>query len=100
MNTPRVVLQESKKAFRAIFKRNDLEAAMGALSNLKGVGPAMASGTPLSLSKKEAKLKKWEGKLVSCETSWFGQKLCLVCCALHSSPLNKTEHILGFLTWH
>ena len=58
MNTPRVVLQESKKAFRAIFKRNDLEAAMGALSNLKGVGPAMASGTPLSLSKKEAKLKK------------------------------------------
>ena len=45
MNTPRVVLQESKKAFRAIFKRNDLEAAMGALSNLKGVGPAMASGS-------------------------------------------------------
>merc|ERR1712130_808017 len=43
MNTPRVVLQESKKAFRAIFKRNDLEAAMGDLSNLKGVGPAMAS---------------------------------------------------------
>merc|ERR1712045_548624 len=30
MNTPRVVLQESKKAFRALF-------------NLKGVGPAMAS---------------------------------------------------------
>ena len=58
MNTPRVVLQESKKAFRAIFKRNDLEAAMGALSNLKGVGPAMASGTVLSLSKDEAKLKK------------------------------------------
>ena len=44
MNTPRVVLQESKKAFRAIFKRNDLESAMNALSNLKGVGPAMASG--------------------------------------------------------
>jgi len=43
MNTPRVVLQESKKAFRAIFKRNDLESAMNALSNLKGVGPAMAS---------------------------------------------------------
>jgi hypothetical protein len=36
-------MQESKKAFRAIFKRNDLEAAIGALSNLKGVGPAMAS---------------------------------------------------------
>merc|ERR1712127_1176537 len=43
MNTPRVVIQESKKAFRAIFKRNDLESAVGALSNLKGCGPAMAS---------------------------------------------------------
>ena len=43
MNTPRVVVQESKKAFRAIFKRNDLESACNALSNLKGVGPAMAS---------------------------------------------------------
>jgi len=43
MNTPRIVIQESKKAFRAIFKRNDLESAVGALSNLKGVGPAMAS---------------------------------------------------------
>ena len=87
MNTPRVVLQESKKAFRAIFKRNDLEAAMGALSNLKGVGPAMASGTLSSLDlKKRPSSKKWEGKLVSCENSWFGQKLCLVCCAaLHLS---------------
>jgi len=43
MNTPRVVMQESKKAFRALWKRNDLESAVGALSNLKGVGPAMAS---------------------------------------------------------
>jgi len=43
MNTPRVVMDESKKAFRAIFKRKDLESAMGALSKLKGVGPAMAS---------------------------------------------------------
>eukprot|EP00090_Calanus_glacialis_P004487 TRINITY_DN1335_c0_g1_i1.p1 TRINITY_DN1335_c0_g1~~TRINITY_DN1335_c0_g1_i1.p1 ORF type:complete len:494 (+),score=166.78 TRINITY_DN1335_c0_g1_i1:156-1637(+) len=43
MNTPRVVMQETKKAFRAIFKKNDLEAAVNALSNLKGVGPAMAS---------------------------------------------------------
>merc|ERR1719239_1395721 len=40
INTPRAVQTESRKA---IFKRNDLEAAMGALSNLKGVGPAMAS---------------------------------------------------------
>jgi len=43
MNTPRVVMQETKKAFRALWKRNDLESAVGALSNLKGVGPAMAS---------------------------------------------------------
>eukprot|EP00092_Neocalanus_flemingeri_P015064 GFUD01016271.1.p1 GENE.GFUD01016271.1~~GFUD01016271.1.p1 ORF type:complete len:387 (+),score=101.95 GFUD01016271.1:293-1453(+) len=43
MNTPRVVMQETKKAFRAIYKKNDLEAAVSALSNLKGVGPAMAS---------------------------------------------------------
>jgi len=43
MNTPRVVMQETKKAFRAIDKKKDLEAAVSALSNLKGVGPAMAS---------------------------------------------------------
>ena len=57
MNTPRVVMQESKKAFRAIFKRNDLEAAVGALSNLKGVGPAMASGSN-DTSKGRAKLRE------------------------------------------
>ena len=45
MNTPRVVMQETKKALRAIDKRKDIEAAVSALSNLKGVGPAMASGT-------------------------------------------------------
>jgi len=43
MNTPRVVMQETKKAFRAIDKRKDIESAVSALSNLKGVGPAMAS---------------------------------------------------------
>merc|ERR1712180_31500 len=43
MNTPRIVMQETKKAFRALNKKNDLEAAVQALSNLKGVGPAMAS---------------------------------------------------------
>jgi len=43
MNTPRVVMNETKKAFRALWKRNDLESAVMALSNLKGVGPAMAS---------------------------------------------------------
>ena len=52
MNTPRVVMQETKKAFRAIDKRKDIEGAVNALSNLKGVGPAMASGKP-----REAKLK-------------------------------------------
>jgi hypothetical protein len=50
-------MQESKKAFRAIFKRNDLEAAVGALSNLKGVGPAMASGIN-NASKGRAKLRQ------------------------------------------
>ncbi len=43
MNTPRVVMQETKKAFRHLHKQN-LEAAVAAMSNLKGVGPAMASG--------------------------------------------------------
>lgn len=42
MNTPRVVMQETKKAFRHLHKKN-LEAAVTAMSNLKGVGPAMAS---------------------------------------------------------
>jgi hypothetical protein len=58
MNTPRVVMQETKKAFRAIYKKNDLEAAVSALSNLKGVGPAMASGnqgTRAKLRQKEEK---------------------------------------------
>ena len=45
MNTPRVVMQETKKAFRHLHKKN-LEAAVTAMSNLKGVGPAMASGNP------------------------------------------------------
>ena len=43
MNTPRVEMQETKKAFRNLFKKKDLESAVAALSNLKGVGPAMAS---------------------------------------------------------
>jgi hypothetical protein len=45
MNTPRVVMTETKKAFRNIFKRGNLESAAQALCNLKGVGPTMASGT-------------------------------------------------------
>ncbi|XP_060521379.1 uncharacterized protein LOC132699010 [Cylas formicarius] len=40
VNTPRAVMQETKKAFR---KLPNLEQAMAALSNLKGVGTTMAS---------------------------------------------------------
>ena len=56
MNTPRVVMQETKKAFRAIEKRKDIEAGVSALSNLKGVGPAMASGMILCQERIVAKL--------------------------------------------
>lgn len=41
VNTPRAVMQETKKAFR---KLPNLEQAITALSNLKGVGTTMASG--------------------------------------------------------
>lgn len=41
VNTPRAVMAETKKAFR---KLPNLEQAMAALSNLKGVGTTMASG--------------------------------------------------------
>ena len=37
-------MQETKKAFRNIFKREDLQSGLTAMCNLKGVGPAMASG--------------------------------------------------------
>lgn len=40
VNTPRAVMQETKKAFR---KLPNLEQALTALSNLKGVGITMAS---------------------------------------------------------
>jgi len=42
MNTPRVCMQETKKAFRKLSK-DDMLGAVQALCNLKGVGPAMAS---------------------------------------------------------
>ena len=93
MNTPRVVIQESKKAFRAIFKRNDLEAAMGALSNLKGVGPAMASGRPFQpLSLDEAKLKhNGKGKHVFCENHFglAGTVFGVLCFAPARADLTK-----------
>lgn len=41
VNTPRAVMQETKKAFK---KLPNLEQAITALSNLKGVGTTMASG--------------------------------------------------------
>ena len=44
MNTPRLCMAETKKAFRALRKKQDLNSAIQALCNLKGVGPAMASG--------------------------------------------------------
>ena len=43
MNTPRVCMQETKKAFRKLSK-DDMLGAVQALCNLKGVGPQMASG--------------------------------------------------------
>lgn len=43
MNTPRLCMTETKKAFRALNKKEDLPSAIQALCNLKGVGPAMAS---------------------------------------------------------
>lgn len=43
MNTPRLCISETKKAFRQLQKREDLPSAVQALCNLKGVGPAMAS---------------------------------------------------------
>ena len=48
-------MQETKKAFRAIDKRKDVEGAVNALSNLKGVGPAMASGNHQRPSSKRFK---------------------------------------------
>jgi hypothetical protein len=37
-------MNETKKAFRNLQKKNDLQAAANILCNLKGIGPAMASG--------------------------------------------------------
>lgn len=56
VNTPRAVMQETKKAFR---KLPNLEQAITALSNLKGVGTTMASGKPI-----------WKGNLKN-KTIWY-----------------------------
>lgn len=44
VNTPRAVMTETKRAFK---KLPNLEQAITALSNLKGVGTTMASGNYL-----------------------------------------------------
>lgn len=43
MNTPRVVMTDTKKAFRKLSKTNDVQAAASILCNMKGVSPGMAS---------------------------------------------------------
>lgn len=43
MNTPRVVMTDTKKAFRKLSKTNDVQAAANILCNMKGVSPGMAS---------------------------------------------------------
>ena len=56
MNTPRVVMTDTKKAFRKLSKTNDVQAAASILCNMKGVSPGMASGKLLS-SKLRQQLK-------------------------------------------
>ena len=56
MNTPRVVMTDTKKAFRKLSKTNDVQAAANILCNMKGVSPGMASGKLLS-SKLRQQLK-------------------------------------------
>jgi hypothetical protein len=83
MNTPRVVMQETKKAFRHIHKQT-LEAAVAAMSNLKGVGPAMASGNSTP-SASAHKTNRWEGRrqqgqnLYSVGTPTCALVRCLCC---------------------
>ena len=85
MNTPRVVMQETKKAFRAIDKRKDIEAAVSALSNLKGVGPAMASGT--LKAEGGAPNVKWE------KIFFFSLSLLYLSTALLSGTLTITFYV-------
>ena len=96
MNTPRVVMQETKKAFRAIDKRKDIEAAVSALSNLKGVGPAMASGT--LKAEGGARNVKWE-KIFFFSLSLFCSTIQLSCPALSPppSPLSLSVSDIFFL---
>lgn len=72
VNTPRAVMQETKKAFR---KLPNLEQAITALSNLKGVGITMASGEsppcPLCLPRLTQSLQPcWRPRARSPPLSW------------------------------
>ena len=39
-------MNDTKKAFRNLQKKQDVQAAANVLCSIKGVGPAMASGEP------------------------------------------------------
>ena len=43
MNTPRVAIQETKKAFRKLVKTGDIQSTAQSLFGLKGVGMGMVS---------------------------------------------------------
>ena len=57
INTPRVVMDNTKKAFRSLGKRHDLEAAISNLSALKGISPQFASAILVAYDPVEVKLK-------------------------------------------
>ena len=83
MNTPRVVMQETKKAFRKLQKTNDLQAVIQGLCNVKGVGPAMASGelTVWSISRSRYSItskKSKESKKFKNEICWGGFRILLL----------------------
>ena len=87
MNTPRVVMNETKKAFRALEKKKDIEAAVAALSNLKGVGPAMASGKNDTLLEN---LGFWPSS-----TNYRGLSVCVVCgCCIFITIFHIFIHFL------
>ena len=52
-------MQDTKKAFRNLQKKNDLQSAANVLCNIKGVGPAMASGEPQRLHQKMQMTKQF-----------------------------------------
>lgn len=79
MNTPRLCMTETKKAFRALLKKEDLPSAIQALCNLKGVGPAMAS------SKHTLPIYFFYFLTMAYLMSLFGSLLTLQWCVFESS---------------